>query len=176
MCQMVPLIKMIDGCDIVYKWFDYLKGEGHYVIGYVIMPDHIHALIAFRNSGKPLNAIIGNGKRFIAYDLVKRLKEDKFCNVLEQLQKWVNKTDAARHKQHEVFEPSFDWKECRTEKFICQKLDYIHKNPCRNEPRLAVTPEDYLHSSAKFYCTGEQGIYNVTSYTELQDVDLTAKP
>ncbi len=27
-------------------------------------------------------------------------------------------------------EPSFDWKECRSDKFIDQKLEYIHANPC----------------------------------------------
>jgi hypothetical protein len=29
------------------------------------MPDHIHALIAFRNTGQSINTIVGNGKRFI---------------------------------------------------------------------------------------------------------------
>jgi RHS repeat-associated protein len=32
---------------------------------------------------------------------------------------------------------------------------------------------DYKHSSANFYATGEQGVYVVTNYTELEDVDLT---
>lgn len=34
---------------------------------------------------------------------------------------------------------------------------------------------DYLHSSAKFYFTGEQGIYPVTNSGELNDIDLTIK-
>jgi hypothetical protein len=38
----------------------------------------------------------------------------------------VNDTQKAINKQHEVFEPSFDGKECRTEKFTEQKLSYIH--------------------------------------------------
>jgi len=76
-------------------------------------------------------------------------------------------------KLHEVFEPSFDWKECRTEKFIEQKLNYIHWNPCKGVKKLADLPEQYIHSSGKFYITGEQGIYPVTSYMELRDIDLT---
>jgi hypothetical protein len=32
---------------------------------------------------------------------------------------------------------------------------------------------EYKHSSAKYYQTGEQGVYNITSYTELEDIDLT---
>jgi hypothetical protein len=95
---------------------------------------------------------------------------------LNQLNEWVNVTDKSRNKEHEVFEPSFDWKECRTQKFIIQKLNYIHWNPCKSIPKLAELPEQYQHSSAKFYITGEQGVYNVTSYMELMDIDLTAPP
>jgi hypothetical protein len=31
------------------------------MISYVIMPDHLHAVIAFRNTGKSINTTIGNG-------------------------------------------------------------------------------------------------------------------
>jgi putative transposase len=61
--------------------------------------------------------------------------------------------------------------ECRTEKFIIQKLNYIHNNPCA--VGLCAKPEDYRHSSAKFYITNKQGIYPVTSFMELHDIDLT---
>jgi hypothetical protein len=36
-----------------------------------------------------------------------------------------------------------------------------------------IAAEQYAHSSAKFYITGEQGIYTVTSFMELRDIDLT---
>lgn len=107
--------------DVVYKWFDYLKSKGHYVAGYVIMPNHVHALLAF-SEGQSINTIIGNGKRFMAYEIVKRLKEKGEDAVLNQLSHFVNKTERQRGKLHEVFEPSFDWKECLTDDFIEQKL------------------------------------------------------
>jgi hypothetical protein len=74
-----------------------------------------------------------------------------------------------------VFEQSFDWKECSSDRFIDQKLDYMHDNPCRGVWRLAASPVDYLHSSAKFYLTGDQGIYPVINSGELKDIDLTIK-
>jgi hypothetical protein len=52
------------------------------------------------------------------------------------------------------------------------KLDYIHKNPCRGKWNLAASPEEYPHGSAYFYATGIQGIYPVSNYMELKDVDL----
>jgi hypothetical protein len=136
------------------------------------MPNHVHAIIAFGNTGKSINSIVGNGKRFMAYELVKLLKEKNKDDLLLQLEQMVNDTDKQGNKQHEVFEPSFDRKGCRTMEFTKQKLLYIHLNPCRYETILAQLPEDYLHSSAKYYYAGEQGIYPVTSYMELGDIDL----
>ena len=78
--QWLPLIEQTKGYDLVYNWFDHLKSKGPFVNGYVIMPNHLHALIAFRNTGQSINTIIGNGKRFIAYEIIKRLKDREKIN------------------------------------------------------------------------------------------------
>ena len=77
---------------------------------------------------------------------------------MEQLSKAVNISDRNRGKLYELQEDSFDWKECIGNAFIEQKLNYMHQNPCAGKYDLAANPEDYLHSSAKYYGTGEQGI------------------
>ena len=82
----------------------------------------------FYNSGKSINTIVPNGKRFIAYDLVKRLQQQNSSLILNDLSSNLNNTEIKEGKLHNVFETSFDWKECKTEKFIQQKLDYIHLN------------------------------------------------
>jgi hypothetical protein len=38
----LPLFELTNSYDVVYKWFDVLKKDGHYIIGYVIMPSHAH--------------------------------------------------------------------------------------------------------------------------------------
>ena len=38
---------------------------------------------------------------------------------------------------------------------------------------LADRPENYLHSSAKFYSAGELQLFPVTHVEELMDIDLT---
>jgi REP element-mobilizing transposase RayT len=168
----LALFEIANAYSAVYKWFDYLKSKGHYITGYVIMPNHIHALIGFSNTkGKSINSIIGNGKRFMSYDIVELLEENGNHDVLQQLASFVNATDRLKGKLHEVFEPSFDWKECTSIEFTEQKLNYIHANPCR--AGLVATPEAYVHSSAKYYYSGESGVYGVTNYMELQDIDLT---
>jgi putative transposase len=82
------LFEISHGYDAVYKWFDYLRDRGHYIVGYVITPKHIHVffLIAFRNTqGKSINKIIGNAKRFMAYEIVKKLKEKNQDELLAKL-------------------------------------------------------------------------------------------
>ena len=168
------LFDIAQGYEEVYKWFDHLKSKGHFIVGYVIMPNHLHVLIGFRNTkGESINSMIGEGKRFMAYGLVKRLKKKNELDVLMQLSSQVNTTDRKRGKLHEVFEPSFDWKECKSNKFIDQKLSYIHSNPCRGKWDLVKEEFEYEHSSANYYAMGEQGAYRVTDYSELEDVDLT---
>ena len=171
--QWLPLIEIANAYNLVYKWFDFLKASGHYIIGYQLMPNHIHAVIAFSNSGKTINAIIGNGKRFLAYGIIEQLIKNKQQDMLVKLQIGVKDSDLKRGKQHEVWEHSFDWKDCRSSKIVLQKLTYMHNNPCSGRWRLVENPVDYLHSSAKFYITGEQGVYEVMNYMELEDIDLT---
>lgn len=168
----LPLFELADGYDAVYKWFDYLKEQKHHIVAYAIMPNHVHVMIAFSTVSNTINTIVGNGKRFMAYELVKKLKDKGYDILLHEMASWVNKTGQLQNKKHQVFEPSFDRKECFSISFMKQKADYIHMNPCK--AGLADLPEEYKHSSAKYYYTGIQGVYPVITYMELQDIDLTS--
>jgi REP element-mobilizing transposase RayT len=171
----MPLIELTNSYDLVYNWFDYLKSKGHYITGYVIMPNHVHALIGFQNAGKSINKIVGDGKRFIAYEIVNRLQAQNEFALLDQLNAALEPADKLRGKKHEVWEDSFDWKDCRSHFFMNQKLEYMHVNPCTSKWNLALNPAEYLHSSARFYICGEQGVYRVTNVNQLDDVDLTKR-
>ncbi|MEO6723572.1 MAG: hypothetical protein ABIN67_24610 [Ferruginibacter sp.] len=50
--QWLSLIDKVNGYDIIYKWFDHLKSKGHFINGYVIMPNHVHALISLLTLSK----------------------------------------------------------------------------------------------------------------------------
>jgi REP element-mobilizing transposase RayT len=82
----------------LYNWFYHLKSKGHFTNGYVIMPNHLHALIAFRNTGQSINTIVGNGKRFIAYEIIKRLGQQKETELLQRLNLSVEAKDRKRNK------------------------------------------------------------------------------
>ena len=169
----LQLIVITNSYDLVYNWFDVLKSQGHFITGYVIMPNHVHATIAFRKTTKSINKIIGDGKGFIGYEIIKRLKEKGQHNILQLLENAVNRSDKKRGKLHEVWEDSFDWKECNSDTFIMQKLDYMHMNPCIGKWMLAANPFEYEHSSARFYIAGEQGKYEVLNFGELAGINLS---
>ena len=169
----IPLFQQTGSYDVVYKWFDYLKSRGHFINAFVIMPDHVHAIISFSHGEKSINRIIGDGKRWMSYDLVRRLRDNHDTGLLALLQKFVNSTDAARNKHHEVFEPSFDWKLLESDWFIEQKLNYIHQNPCMTNPPLVENAADYRHSSAAYYLDPHEKLYPVKLISEMKDVNLT---
>jgi len=75
-------------------------------------------------------------------------------------------------KAIEVCEDCFDTKICRTEKFMNQKLAYMHANPCTSKWKLAKTPVDYEHSSARFYISSRHAAYEVTNVDEVLKIIL----
>ena len=155
-CQdRLSLFEITNSYNAVYKWFDYLKLKGHFVKGYVVMANHLHVLIDFGKSIKSVNTIISNGKRFMTYTIIERLKEHNKTHVLHQLRKAVYVSDKDKGKIHRVFERSFDGKEITSQHFFMQKLSYIHNNPCSGEWKLAENPVEYVNSSARFYLTDE---------------------
>ena len=65
----------MEGFNIIYKWFDFLKSQVHFIYAFIIMPNNVHAIISFIETVQVINKIIGNVKGFMAYDIIKKLKE-----------------------------------------------------------------------------------------------------
>jgi REP element-mobilizing transposase RayT len=95
---MVPLFQLTNAYDTVYKWFDHVNSNNIYVLGYVIMPNHMHVLLYFPKMEKPLNTMVGNCKRFMAYEIIKRLEKSKEEAVLERLHSGVKKREKRKDR------------------------------------------------------------------------------
>jgi REP element-mobilizing transposase RayT len=165
----LPLIERSDGYDAVYNFFRVLKTNGHSLCGYVIMPNHIHMLLYYSGQGKNLNLAIGNGKRFMAYEMLKNLQRKNHHDLLNILEKDVQSKARQKGQRHCFWKDSFEVKECRTEKFLLQKLHYLHNNPVSGKWKLAASSLEYVHSSAPFYLNGRQQLCEVKDYEELLD-------
>lgn len=147
----IPLFEITQLYDNIYNWFRILNERNIKVLGYVFMPNHLHCLIYLPKDAPELYKIISNAKRFMAYEIVKRLTQKDNYELLERLAKGVKTKEAKNGKLHQVFEESYDAKECFSEHFIQQKLSYMHKNPVGGKWSLALDYLAYPYSSARFY-------------------------
>jgi REP element-mobilizing transposase RayT len=110
----LPLFEITKAYDSVYKWFEYMKKYETRVVGYVIMPNHLHLMLYLSEKSPNVNVLIANGKRFLAYEIVRRLEAGNELKVLERLSHAVKSHEKKHGKKHRVFEPSFDAKICNT--------------------------------------------------------------
>lgn len=121
-CEWQKVFEYPECRELVYKWFDYQKT--HYqnkIHGYVIMPNHIHFIVYISKESPPLSKIIQNGKRFMAYGIVKYLKSheaesstrdsakgfEKKKHILYVFESQARKEKGALHK---IFEERYDAK------------------------------------------------------------------
>jgi hypothetical protein len=94
------------------------------------MPNHLHSLVFTKNEKDEINYIIGETKRFMSYEIVKRLEKAGRTDLLKIMHYSVNPNEVKKNKIHNVFEPSADIKEILTEKFIRQKLKLYTQGSC----------------------------------------------
>jgi REP element-mobilizing transposase RayT len=149
----IPLFEITNSYDLIYNWLS-LINEKYSIdtIAFVIMPNHVHTILHLNNPNNlNLNKIISNGKRFMAYEIVKRLKAQNQNEILLKLNLACSAVEKKKGQLHKVFEPSFDAKPIITDFFLHQKLAYIHNNPVSGKWTLADDFIDYDHSSAGFY-------------------------
>ena len=151
----LPLFVESQAYPSVYRWFEHLRLDGCLLTGYVIMPNHVHALLYPTHSGTSINTLVGEGKRFMAYDIVNGIQKSGNEKLLCELAHGVSIKEKMKGKNHQVFRPSFDARICFNEWMVEQKLDYIHHNPVRGKWSLVDDFVKYPYSSARFYELGE---------------------
>jgi putative transposase len=117
------------------------------VYAFVIMPNHIHLLWKI-SDGFTRQEVQGAFFSFTAHEFKKYLKENNRA-ILSQHH--VDDGD----RVYQFWERDSLAKECFTQHFIQQKMEYIHQNPCKPQWNLATIPEEYKWSSASFCFTGD---------------------
>jgi REP element-mobilizing transposase RayT len=163
----LSLFEITNSYDIVYNWFSILKENAISVIGYVIMPNHVHVIVYFHKPSGDLNKVISNAKRFMAYEIINRLEKNGNEELLQLLSASVTKREINKGQKHKVFTSSFDAKSIYSDKFLFQKLNYIHANPVTGKWALAKDYVSYDHSSAAFYELDKATHFTPTHFRDL---------
>ena len=69
----IPLFEITNSYDLVYHWFQLIRAKGQAdILGFVIMPNHVHLLLQLNSVEINLLTMMSNAKRFMAYELIKR--------------------------------------------------------------------------------------------------------
>jgi len=105
-------------------------------IGYVIMPDHVHAMIAFDASGT-LSTFMNQWKRRSSMQLKKLFQS--------QLTSYGQMIDL----QEPMWQAKYYCFNIYTEKKAEEKLSYMHHNPVKSG--LVNKPEQWPFGSARWY-------------------------
>jgi putative transposase len=128
------------------------------VVGYVVMPEHVHLLFTEPERGNP-SLVLAALKQTFAHRLLRELraKAGVQTDSLWSIPIALGHVWQRRFYDFVVF----------TEKKRVEKLRYMHRNPVQRG--LVLKPEDWFWSSFRHYAYGERGpvLVNGTQKAEL---------
>lgn len=127
---------------------------------FVVMPNHIHVIWRIQNDFK-LEDVQRDFLKFTAKKIIELIRQRDGQKKLEEI--YVGAKDRA----FQVWKRDSMSIDLFSEKFVLQKIDYIHNNPCQPHWNLAAHPLDYRFSSALYYEAGTDEFGVLTHLNEL---------
>ena len=123
--------------------------HGFELVGYVVMPEHVHLLMSEPRQGDPSRVLQVLKQR------VSRALRRKKRRLERQMEfRFDNDEEAPAFWQRRFYDFNV-W----GEKKLRQKLEYMHGNPVDRE--LVKNPKDWPWSSWSFYSKGEKGLIEI---------------
>lgn len=146
----VDLFTRLDQRMIIVNALNYcIEAKGLEVYGYCIMPSHIHLLCRAPDE-EFLFKIIRDFKKFTSKKIIETIiheKESRREWLLEMFQKSC--AHLKRDQNFKVWQNGYHAEMVESEKFVYQKLNYIHNNPVVD--KIVEHPWEYIFSSARDY-------------------------
>jgi REP element-mobilizing transposase RayT len=122
------------------------------------MSNHLHMLCG-SSTDSSLSNIMRDFKTFTSKAISREIEEGPIAQKETILNKFKRAASGTKKNQVlKVWQNGFHPKELRTNKFIYQKLRYIHMNPVKKG--LVDFPEEYEFSSGSYYA-GNGGLLDV---------------
>ena len=155
-CRRQPLLGSARRRDLFLTVLEQLRRRYRFVVvGYVVMPEHIHLLVSEPEEKNPSTVMqalkLGFARRVLARE--KRKRQPSQGRLFG---------DAARHIWQRRFYDFNVW----TERKRIEKLRYMHRNPVKRG--LVASPELWKWSSFRAYSLGEAGSVKVNAWEVLK--------
>ncbi len=144
----LPLLQKPPNRDLLLEVLEQVRRRYRFVVvGYVVMPEHLHLLLSEPERGDPSKVMQALKQGFAR----RRLRKLRAAGDPRQGTLWNTALDAghiwqARFYDFVVF----------TEKKRVEKLRYMHRNPVKRG--LVLEPQLWEWSSYRHYADGERGI------------------
>lgn len=125
------------------------KERGLEIYAYCIMSSHMHMLCK-ASEKETLSDVMRDFKKFTSKQIIKTIVEHP-----ESRREWMLDyfNEACLHlkrkQKHKVWQNGYHAEHVYSNKFIKQKVNYIHQNPVVE--KIVNQPEDYVFSSARNY-------------------------
>ncbi len=147
--QRRPLLGSAQSRDLFLKVLEQVRRRYQFVvIGYVVMPEHVHLLLSEPQQDTPSKVMqalkLGFARRLLAQQ--RRRRDAQQLSLFEH---------APRHVWQARFYDFNVW----TERKRIEKLRYLHRNPVKRG--LVESPEMWRWSSYRTYAFGEPGSVRV---------------
>jgi putative transposase len=126
--------------------------HGFALLGYVLMPEHVHLLMGEPEQGNPSKVL-----QVVKQKVSQSLREKNISSQLELA--FASGSVAAPAFWQRRFYDFNVW----SEKKLKEKLHYMHRNPV--DRKLVQHPQDWPWSSWSFYANGEQGLIRIDELT-----------
>jgi putative transposase len=147
----LPLLQSARARDVFVRELEKVRDKLQFrLIGYVVMPEHVHLLIGETPTGTP-STVLHRLKLSVSRRLRKRKKNST------QLALPFGETEPLRAFWQARF---YDFNVYSGGK-VKEKLNYMHANPVVR--RLVNHPKDWRWSSWGFYMKGEKGLIRIDS-------------
>jgi len=146
-----PYFAMPDAKDVFLDSLELTRRHSLFeVLGYVVMPEHVHLLLSEPPKGNP-SKILQILKQKTSAALRRRRKSSPEQLTLQFPEKG---TDEKRFWQRRFYDLNA-W----SERKLREKLNYMHRNPV--DRKLVRHPKDWPWSSFSFYTKGDSGLIRI---------------
>ena len=153
------LLGTVGARDVFLKTLEEVRrGCAANVVGYVVMPEHVHLLLSEPRKGT-LSKLLQVLKQRVSHAL--RWQREPGSSE-ESSADFPRSLDGLRRFWQRRY---YDFNVYSAQK-LREKLDYIHANPVKRG--LVVHPKDWPWSSWAFYATGVQGVVKIDPTGEEQ--------
>jgi putative transposase len=146
-----PLLATVRARNLFVKTLgEVLNRSGSLLVGYVVMPEHVHLLLS-----EPTRDNLAQLVQVLKQRVSRAMRARKRRLPGQLSLKFPNRTgDMRRFWQRRYY----DFNVYTTRK-MREKLEYIHANPVQR--KLVSHPRDWLWSSWSFYALNEQGLLKI---------------